>query len=123
MSAFETYAVALALLGAWGVYATCKSAKRERGWSRRRRLIVLVDCLFTVSCLGCAAALWTGHFKAWMAGPLGVSYLLMIPLPCYFESVDRVRWLHALRNVLFVAVALFFLAVAAGIVSPSRLGL
>ena len=117
------HAAALTLLGGWGVYATCKSVKPERGWSWRRRLVVLVDCFFVASCLGCAAALWIGRFRAWMFAPLGLSYLLMIPLPCYFETVNRVRWLHALRDALFVAVALFCFAVAAGLVPPSALGL
>lgn len=123
MAAAEVYAFVLALLGAWGIYAMRQSVTTGRRWSRRRRLAVAVDALFVASCLGCAAALWTGRFQAWMAAPLGLSYALMIPLPCYFEAVNRVRWLHALRNVVFGAVALVLLAVAAGGVALSVLGL
>ena len=123
MSASRLYALAMTLLGAWGVYATWKSVKPEPGWSWRRRLAVFVDSLFVSSCLGCAAALWTEEFRAWMAAPLGVSYLLLIPFPCYFDSVNRVRWIHTLRDALFVAVALALLALAAKLVPLSALGL
>jgi hypothetical protein len=82
-----------------------------------------VDVIFVASCLGCAAALWTDHFQAWMAASIGLSYLLMIPLPCYFELVNRVRWLHAMRDLLFIAVAVFLFAIATGFVPLSFLGL
>jgi len=117
------YASILTLLGAWGAYTMSKVYKPGRFRSWKRRLILLEDLLFTASCLGCAAALWTGHFRAWMAASVGLSYLLMIPLPCYFEPVNRIRWLHAARNLLFAAVALALFAVAAGIIPLSLLGL
>lgn len=123
MSASELYAVALTLLGAWGIFATRASARIKKDWSQRRRLAVLVDALFVVSCLVCAAALWTGRFRAWMAASIGLSYLLMIPLPCYFERVNRARRLHALRDLLFAGVAFFLFAVAAGLIPLSVLGL
>jgi hypothetical protein len=123
VSASDVYACALALLGIWGIYAARKSVKLSRGWSRRRRLIVLVDCLFVASCLACAAALLIGLFQAWMAASIALSYLLMIPLPCYFQSVNRVRWLRAMRDLLFIAVALFLIAMATGWLPLSLLGL
>ena len=123
MNLSDLYALALSVLGLWGIHALRKSVKKARGWSWRRRRIVFVDVLFVVSCLCCAAALWIDRFQAWMAASVGLSYLLMIPFPCYFEVVNRVRWLHATRNCLFGAVALFLFGIAAGIVPLSSMGL
>ena len=123
MSATDVYAGALTLLGLWGVYAARKSVKPTRGWSWRRRFAIVVESVFVASCLGCAAALWSGRFQPWMAASIGLSYLLMIPLPCYFELVNRVRWLHVLRNILFIATALFLVAIAAGLIPLSSVGL
>jgi hypothetical protein len=58
-----------------------------------------------------------------MLAPIGACYLLLLPMPCYFEWVDRIDWVHSLRNLLFVAVAAGLLAVAVGIVPLSWLGL
>jgi hypothetical protein len=50
--------------------------------------------------------------------PLGASYAAMIPLPCYFEAVDRIGWLHAARNVLFTLLAVLCTVLAiAGMMS------
>jgi hypothetical protein len=119
----HVYAGLLALLGAWGIHAALRSAKPARRWSPRRKQIVLVDVLFVVSCFGCAVALGTGRFRAWMISSIGICYLLMIPLPCYFEWFNRNRAAHAIRNALFVVVALALLAIAAGLVPLSLLGL
>jgi hypothetical protein len=123
VSPSEIYASGLALLGAWGLYAVRKPLKASGDWTWRRRRTVLVETFFILSCFGCAAVLWTGHFQAWMAALIGLSYLLMIPLPCYFEWVNRVRWVHAVRDFLFIAVALVCFAIAAGFVPLSVLGL
>jgi hypothetical protein len=123
MSASEFYAIGLALLGVWGLFTVRRPVKLSGSWSKQRRWIVLVDAFFVMSCLGCAAALWTGQFRAWMGASIGVSYLLMLPMPCYFARVNRVRWLHVARNLLFVAVAAFFLALAVGAVPLTLLGL
>ena len=122
MKAPVIYACTLSLMGAWGVYAARKSVKPARPWSRRRRLAVVTESLFVVSCLGCAAALWAGRFEPWMAGPLALSYLLMVPLPCYFEPVNRLHRLRAIRNLLFLALALLLFAIAVGFVPLSVLG-
>lgn len=123
MRAAFVYATMLTLLGAWGVYAARKTMKPARGWSRRRRFAVYVELLFVASCFGCAAALWTERFHPWTIAPLGLSYLLMIPMPCYFEWVNRVRWIHVARNLLFALVAVFFFSVATGLIPLSSLGL
>ena len=117
------YAWCLAAMAAWGIFAARKTYLTERDWSRRRSYAALVECLFVAGCLGCAAALWTGRFRPWMAGTIAVSYALMIPMRCYFETVDRLRGVRIARNLLFVAVALFLLAIAVGVVPPSFLGL
>jgi hypothetical protein len=87
-----------------------------------RNRALLVDILFSGSCAMCAVSLWLHWFRAWMVAPLGVAYLLMIPMPCYFEPVNRIRWLHATRNILFVATAVGCFAIAGGLVPLSWLG-
>jgi len=58
-----------------------------------------------------------------MLWPVGASFLLTIPVPCYCEAVNRIRLLHIARNILFAALALFCFALAIGWLSVSRLGL
>jgi cytochrome c oxidase assembly factor CtaG len=58
-----------------------------------------------------------------MAASIGLSYMLVGPLPCYFDSVNRVRWLHSLRDLLFIVLALLLFAVATGFVPLSVLGM
>jgi hypothetical protein len=58
-----------------------------------------------------------------MAAPMGVCFLLILPLPCYWEAVDRIGWLHVARNALFVLLALGCFAVAFGWLPLSALGL
>jgi hypothetical protein len=111
----DAYALALALLGAWGVYAgrmTHKQTRVRPGWRWR---ILLVELFFIASCFLSSAALALGWFEAWMLVPVGASFLGMIPLPCYFEWVDRIGWLGALRNLLFLVIALFCLGVGVGL--------
>jgi hypothetical protein len=119
----DLYATGLALLCVWGVYAIVRTSQRSSGASRKRRWALLVDVLFSGSCAVCAVSLWAGCFRAWLAAPLGASYLLMIPLPCYFEPVNRMQWLHTARNLLFVAIAAGCFAIAAGLVPLTRLGI
>ncbi len=52
--------------------------------------------------------------------PLGLAYAAMIPIPCYFERVNRIRWLHALRNAVFAVVAVTCFGIGIGWV-PRRL--
>lgn len=123
MTATELYALGLALLGAWGVFTWRKPFKPTGKWSGRRWQIFLVEILFAGSCFLCAAGLYFGWFHSWLLAPLGVSFLGMIPLPCYFESVDRIRWLHAARNLLFAAVAALCFALALQLMPLSLFGL
>lgn len=117
MSSTDAYALALALFGAWGVYAGRKTHKQTGVRSGWRWRMLLVELFFIASCFLCAAALaleWF-EFEAWMLVPVGASFLGMIMLPCYFEWVDRIGWLHALRNLLFLVIALFCLGVGVGL--------
>jgi len=123
MAAAEFYALAFTLLGAWGVFTWRKSFKLTGPWAQRRWYLFLVELLFAGSCFACAAALGFDWFRAWLLAPLGASFLGMIPLPCYFDAVDRIRWLHAARNLLFLAVAALCLALAFGFVPLARFGL
>ena len=119
----DLWATGLALLCVWGVYATVRTSQRSSGWSWRRKRALLVHILFLGSCAVCAVALWSQWFRAWMVAPLGASYLLMIPMQCYFEPVDRIRWLHTARNILFVATAVGCLGIAVGLIPLSWLGM
>lgn len=122
MRTADLCALGFALLFVWDVYATARTLQRSSRWSWKHGRLWLVSFLFSGSCGVCAVSLWGDWFRAWMVAPLGASYLLMIPMPCYFESVDRIGWLHTTRNILFVAVAVACFAVAVGIIPLSRLG-
>lgn len=121
MRIVDLCAIGFALLLVWDVYATVQSLRRSSRWSWKHTRLLLVSFLFSASCGVCAVSLWAGRFRAWMVAPIGASYLLMIPMPCYFESVDRIGWLHAVRNLLFVAIAVACFAIATGIIPLSRL--
>ena len=123
MNASGIYGGVLILMAFWGVNALRKPARSGGRWSWRRRQIVLVDALYVLSCAGCGLALWAGRFRSWMAAPIGLSYLLMIPLPCYFEWVDRSIWIRAPRNLAFLILAAFLFSIALGWVPLPSLGL
>lgn len=123
MTAAYAYAIGFALLGAWGVFSGSRSFKPAGPWAVRRWQIVLIGNLFVGSCFLCAAGLWLGWFRAWMLAPFGASFLLMIPLPCYFKGVEQSRALHFARNVLFVAVAALCFSLALGLLPLSPFGL
>jgi hypothetical protein len=82
-----------------------------------------VDVLFSGACFLCAATLVVGQFRREMAALLALSYLAMLPMPCYFTAVDRIRPLRRIRNLLFLMVAALCLAVATGLLPLARLGL
>lgn len=119
----QAYAIGFAVLGVWGVFTASRAFKPAAPWAALRCQILLVDVLFGGSCFLCAAALWLGGFRAWMLAPFGVSFLLMIPLPCYFQRVEQSRALHVARNLLFLGVAALCFALAFGLVPLSFFGL
>lgn len=108
----DVYALLLATRVAWGVFTLSRTVKRVPGWSRLRRQIVGAEACFIPACVLAAASLHWRVFAPWMAAPLGVSFLLLLPLPCYFQAVDRIRWLHLARNALFILLALACFAIA-----------
>jgi hypothetical protein len=119
----DLWATGFTLLCIWGIYVTGHALRRSSKWSWRLTRALLVDILFLVSCAMCATSLWWDWFRAWMVAPFGASYLMMIPMPCYFETVDRIRPLHVVRNILFVAVAVGCFAIALGLIPLPWLGL
>ena len=100
-----TYAAALALLACWGAVTTLQLTRAARPWTWRRRYGIVVDLVFTAGVAACAAALATNRFAAWLLLPVGASYAAMIPIPCYFETVNRVGWIHTVRNLMFAFIA------------------
>jgi hypothetical protein len=123
MRAQTIYAAAFALRVVWGTFSLLRTWKRAPGWSRLRQQLVAVEVFSSASALLCAVALWAGKFAPWMLWPMGASILLAIPLPCFFEAVDRIGWLYWARNIFFIALGLFFFSVASGWIPPARLGL
>jgi hypothetical protein len=63
-----------------------------------------------------------GWFRRWLLVPLGLSLLLMIPLPCYFRTVDETAWVRRGRNLVFVLLGLALLLVGGGVLPGSVLG-
>jgi hypothetical protein len=123
MTAAQFWAIALGMRVVWGAFSLLRTWKRAPGWSRLRQQIVGVEVFSSASALLCAVALWSGWFAPWMLWPMGASILLAIPLPCFFEAVDRIPWLHWTRNIFFIALGLFFFAIASGWLPAARVGL
>jgi hypothetical protein len=113
----------LLVLGGWGFFTLWRTLKARVAGSLVRRKLSAVAALFCASCLLCAAALELGWFRRWLLTPLGVSFLLMIPLPCYFRTVDQTAWLRRTRNGAFVVLGLALLLIAGGVLPSSLLGL
>jgi hypothetical protein len=117
----HTIALALALRGVWGIYSATKTWKSGAHWAPRRAWIVALEAFFVSASWLPAAALHFGWFAPWMAAPLGVCFLLSMPLPCFIEAVNRLRWLHIARNIFFVLLALLCFAIALGDFQVRRL--
>ena len=116
-------AVFFLLLGVWGAYSARPLASARRPWSWRAWLLAVTLVLLVGSSWTVAGALATGRFAGWMLVPVGLTYLLMLPLPCYFEWVTATRQRHVVRNVVFVVVAALCFAVACGFLEvPGLLG-
>jgi hypothetical protein len=123
MTASAMYAFGFTLLGLWGVFSARRAWKHPGAKSRRRWMLTGTGLLFAGSCFFIADAVWFAWFQPWLLWPLGASFLLMIPQPCYFDAVDRIRGMHLARNVLFAAVAVLCFAVALRWLPAERLGL
>jgi len=123
MSPAVAYAALLGLLGGWGLFTARPLWRAARPWRLRHWHLLIAEVLLISGCWLSAIALATDRFSGWMLLPIGVSYALMVPLPCYFAVVDRVPWIHVLRNAVFAAVTVACVAIAFGFVPISILGL
>ena len=117
------YAIILIGFALWGYWSSTKVFKGQGQWSRLRRAVFASALFFGSSCLLPGVALFTRNFHQWMLLPLGVSFFVMVPVPCYFEVVNvtpRVRWG---RNLLFLILGLSFLGLSLGVIPLSSFGL
>lgn len=98
-------AVLLAGLAAWGLYAGRRHPTPRWPWTLRQWLAVLTFVLLIGGATLCAVCLAAGVFRRWMLIPVGLAYLTMLPMRCYFPWVTATprRWL--VRNVFFVLIA------------------
>ncbi len=118
----DIYALLLVVRVAWGIFTLSHTLKLTKGWSRLRAQIVGLEACFIPACLLAASLHWR-VFAPWMAAPLGLCFLLLLPLPCYFEAVNRIRWLLVVRNILFVLLGLACFAIAMEWLPLAALGL
>ena len=98
-----------------------KTLASRGGWMEHRTL-VLVGAAFVASCLLPGGALLTGAFAAWMLVPLGVCYVALVPLPCYFRWANHGR-IRTGRTVLFLLVGAALVAAGLGWLPVSWFGL
>jgi hypothetical protein len=123
MTAAHICALAFSVRVAWGAASLARIWKRGGVWARLRVEIVALEIFSSAAALVCAAALWSGRFRAWMLWPVGAAILLTVPLPCTFEAVNRIRWVRMARNILFVLLALGCFGLAGGWIPLARVGL
>jgi hypothetical protein len=115
------YGSALVLLACWATYTTSRVFTSRGGW-RGHRTLVVVGVIFVASCLLPGIALLAVRFEPWMLIPLGVSYLALLPLPCYWYWANH-GWLHVGRTVAFLLVGTAFVAAGLGLIPLSWFGL
>lgn len=101
------------------MYSAIHTWKRGSHWASRRVWIVALESFFVPASWLPAAGLLFGAFQSWMAAPLGLCFVLSIPLPCFIEALNRIRWLHVMRNIFFVVAALLCFAIALDLL-PTR---
>lgn len=118
----STYAVSLLVLTAWGVFTLVANVCAKRPWSTRRWNVLGTQVVFIIGCGASASAMLCNAFRPWLLAPIGLSLWWMVPYPCYFAVVNDVRWIHAARNVVFIAIGLALLLVALGLVPLSQFG-
>ncbi len=108
----DAIALTFFLRGVWGIYTATHTWKRGAHWASRRMWIVALEAVFVPASWLPAAALHFGWFQPWMAAPFGACFLFSLPLPCFIQAINRLRWLHIARNVIFVLVAILCFAIA-----------
>lgn len=115
------YGSALVLLGCWATFTTSKTLASPGGWSKHRALVIL-GVVFVASCFLPGVAMLIGAFKSWMLLPLGLSYLVLIPQPCYLKWANRGR-IRTARTFLFLLIGAALLAAGLGLLPVSWFGL
>lgn len=115
------YGWALIGLGCWAGFTTSKTLGSRGGW-REHRTLVVVGAAFIASCFLPGLALLTGAFRPWMLVPLGLCYLALVPLPCYFRWANHGP-VRTGRNVLFLLVGAALVAAGVGLLPPAWYGL
>lgn len=113
----------LLLLAAWGTFTSHRLFSAKRPWSRLKWLSFCCIVLLVGGSLSSGAGLLTGHFAPWMLIPIGISYITMLPLPCYFPWVTATNRRRALRNATFIVFATLLLGFGFGIIPLSDAGL
>ena len=96
------YGFALVALGCWATFTTVKTLASRGGWNEHRALVVIAVA-FVASCWLPGVAMLAGAFEPWMPIPLGLCFLALIPLPCYFTWANH-GWIRTGRRLLFLAV-------------------
>jgi hypothetical protein len=114
------YAIILIGFALWGYWSSMKTFKGAGRWSRERRAVFASGLFFGSSCLLPGVGLLTGAFNEWMFLPLGVSFFIMVPVPCYFETVNVTPIARWGRNFLFLILGLFFLGLSLGVIPLSQ---
>jgi hypothetical protein len=112
---------ALVLLGCWATFTLSKTLASRGGWNEHRGLVV-VGAVFIASCFLPGGAMIAGAFSPWMLIPLGVSYLALVPLPCYFKWANHGR-IRTARTILFVLVGIGLIAAGLDWIPVSGFGL
>jgi hypothetical protein len=117
------YAVFLLLLGVWSLFSSPKHVGKSGIFSWHLWLSICATCLLAFGGFTAGVALFASRFSRWMLLPIGVSYICMLPLPCYFHSLTSTARRRAIRNSAFGGFALFLLALGVGIIPLSVIGI
>jgi hypothetical protein len=115
------YGSALIVLGCWATFTTAKTLASRGGWKKHRTLVV-VGAVFVTSCFLPGVAMPAGVFTPWMLIPLGLCYLALIPMPCYWRWAND-GWIRTGRTVLFLMVGGALVAAGLGLLPVSWFGL
>jgi hypothetical protein len=108
-------AIGLIIHAGWSVFSLTQVFKPRADWAPLRRRLVTLDALLAASSLWAASELLTGRSGRVPFALLGVLVLLLVPLPCYFGAVNTSSRVLLARNVLFIAIAVTFFGLAAGV--------
>ena len=117
------FAICLSLLSLWGVYVSSTHISVKHPWCLRRWLTLLIIAVLLSGSITSSVTLLTRSFAPWMFVPIGVSYILMLPLPCFFPWITDTRGRRLVRNAIFIFVAAFFLLFGFGAIPVSIIGL